>query len=144
MLYDIFNISIVLEWGFFMDASEIMDFFRDCVLGKKVNGQIQLLRIYGSYQREQECILKDNPIADRLKDSKCQYTIHRISDDMAIVEYHDLSFSHSDTKTWFSPVVNDRIDHTVYDSMDKALIGLITFKKNDQHAAEYIFKMLDM
>lgn len=144
MLYDIFNISIVLEWVFFMDASEIMDFFRDCVSGKKVNGQIQLLRIYGSYQREQECILKDKPIADRLKDSKCQYTIHRISDDMAIVEYHDLSFSHSDTKTWFSPVVNDRIDHTVYDSMDKALIGLIAFKKNDQHAAEYIFKMLDM
>ena len=52
-----------------MNNNEIMDFFRDCVSGKKVNGQIQLLRIYGSYQREQECILKDKPIADRLKDS---------------------------------------------------------------------------
>lgn len=121
-----------------------MSFFSDCVSGKKPNGKFQLLRIYGAYERAQQEIQKNKPLDEKLKDNKRVYTIHRISDDMAIVEYHDKIFSNIDVENWFAPAIKDRISNNVYDTFDKALIALVAMKSNDIEASEYIFKMLDM
>lgn len=127
-----------------MDNEQIIEFFNDCISGKKPNGKFQLLRIYGAYEREQQEFQKNKPIDEKLKDNKRGYTIHRISDDMAIVEYHEKMFKDIDVENWFCPVVNDRISNVVYDSFDKALIALVAFKMGNIQASEYIFKMLDM
>lgn len=119
-----------------MDAERIFEFFSDYVYGKKSNGKFQLARIYGVYEREKEEIEKNKAINEKLKYEHRRYTIHRITDDMAIVEYPD--------ENWFAPTVNDRISNNVYDSFDKALIALVAFKADNIRAAEYIFKMLDM
>lgn len=119
-----------------MDNEQIVKFFSDCISGKKMNGKIQLLRIYGAYEREKEEIEKNKAIDEKLKNERRRYSIHRITDDMAIVEYPD--------ENWFAPTVNDRISNNVYDSFDKALIALVAFRTDNIRAAEYIFKMLDM
>lgn len=127
-----------------MENEKIIEFFSDCVSGKKPNGKFQLLRIYGAYEREQEKIQKNKPLDENLKGNNRRYTIHRISDDMSIVEYHDKMFKDINVENWFSPAIKDRISNVVYDSFDKALIALVAFKMNNLNASEYIFKMLDM
>lgn len=126
-----------------MDTEHIFEFFSDCVSGKKPNGKFQLARIYGAYEREQERIEKNRPIEEKLKEEHRRYTIHRISDDMAIVEYHEKMFGES-AESWFAPALNDHLSNTVYDSFDKALIALVASKTDNIKASEYIFKMLDM
>lgn len=126
-----------------MDNEQIVEFFSDCISGKKSNGKIQLLRIYSAYEREQQEIQKNKPLDEKLKDNK-RYTIHRISSDMAIVEYHERIFEDIDVENWFSPAFNDRISNVMYDSFDKALIALVAFKTNNIQVSEYIFKMLDI
>lgn len=110
--------------------------FQRLCFRKKPNGKFQLARIYGAYEREKEEIEKNKAINEKLKDEHRRYIIHRITDDMAIVEYPD--------ENWFAPTVNDRISNNVYDSFDKALIALVAFKADNIRAAEYIFKMLGM
>lgn len=127
-----------------MDNEQIFRVFSDCVSGKKPNGKFQLARIYGAYEREQERISKNKLIDEQLKGDHKRYPIHRISDDMAIVEYHDRMFKDIDVENWFCPVLNSRISNNVYDSFDKALIALVASKTDNIRAAEYIFKMLDM
>ena len=126
-----------------MDTEQIFEFFSDYVSGKKPNGKFQLARIYGACKREQERISKNKTIDEQLKDGHKKYSIHRISDDMAIVEYHEKMFG-EDAESWFSPSLNDHISNNVYDSFDKALIALVAFKTDNIRASEYIFKMLDM
>lgn len=127
-----------------MDNEQIIEFFSDCISGKKPNGKFQLVRIYGAYEREQQEFQKNKPLDEKLKGNKRGYTIHRISDDMAIVEYHDKMFKDIDVESWFRPAINDHISDVVYDSFDKALIALVAFKNHNIQASEYIFKMLDM
>ena len=127
-----------------MDSEQIIEYFSDCISGKKPNGKFHLPRIYGAYEREKKEFQKNKPLDEKLKDNKRGYAIHRISDDMAIVEYHEKMFKDIDVENWFSPVVNDRISNVVYDSFDKALIALVAMKNGDIEASEYIFKMLDM
>lgn len=126
-----------------MDNEKIIKLFEDCLSSEKPNGKFRLLRIYGAYQREQREMEKDKPLDEQLGKHNRRYTIHRISDNMAIVEYHEKMFDH-DIDSWFSPALGDRISCNVYDSFDKALIALMTMKSNDIQASEYIFKMLDM
>lgn len=127
-----------------MDIEQIFEFFSDCVSGKKPNGKFQLARIYGAYEREQERIGKNKLIDEQLKGGHKRYSIHRISDDMAIAEYHDRMFKDIDVENWFCPVLNSRISNNVYDSFDKALIALIASKTDNIRATEYIFNILDM
>lgn len=127
-----------------MDSEQIIEFFSDCISEKKPNGKFQLLRIYGAYERERQEIQKNKALDEKLKDNKREYAIHRISDDMAIVEYHDRMFKDIDVENWFCPAFNDRISNNIYDSFDKALIALVAMKNGDIEASEYIFKMLDM
>lgn len=127
-----------------MDNEQIIEFFSDCISDKKPNGKFQLLRIYGAYERAQQEIQKNKPLDEKLKDNKRGYTIHRISDNMAIVEYNEKMFKDINVENWFCPTFNDRISNVVYDSFDKALIALVAFKTNNLQASEYILKMLDM
>lgn len=127
-----------------MDNEQIIEFFSDCISGKKPNGKFQLLRIYGAYERELERIEKNKSIDEKMKGEHRRYTIHRISENMAIVEYHDKIFKDIDTENWFAPVVNDKVSSFVYDTFDKALIALVAFKTDNIRAAEYIFKILGM
>lgn len=127
-----------------MDNEQIIEFFNDCILGKKPNGKFQLLRIYGAYEREQQEYLKNKLLDEKLKDNKKRYTIHRISDGMTIVEYHDRMFKEIDIENWFCPAYNDCISNNLYDSFDKALIALVAMKNGDIKASEYIFKMLGL
>lgn len=127
-----------------MDHEQIIEFFSDCISGNKLNGKFQLLRIYGAYEREQQEHQKNKRLDEKLKDNKRGYTIHRISDDMAIVEYHEKMFKDIDVENWFSPAFNDCISNVVHDSFDKALIALVAMKNGDIEASVYIFKMLNM
>lgn len=127
-----------------MDNEQIIEFFSDCISGKKPNGKFQLLRVYGAYEREQQEFQKNKPLEEKLRNNKRGYTIHRISDDMVIVEYHEKMFKDIDVENWFCPAINERISNVVYDSFDKALIALVAFKNDNIQASEYIFKMLDM
>ena len=124
-----------------MDSEQVLKLFEDCVSGKKP--KLHLLRIYGAYEREREKISKNKVLEEQLKKHHRRHTIHRISDAMAIVEYHEKMFER-DIESWFSPALGDRISNNVYDSFDKALIALVAMKSSDIQASEYIFKMLDM
>lgn len=126
-----------------MENEQIIKLFEDCLSGEKPNGKFQLLRIYGAYERECEEIAKDKSLEAQIKSHHKRYTIHRITDNMAIVEYHEKMFG-KDIDGWFSPALGDCISHNVYDSFDKALIALVAMKSNDIQASEYIFKMLGM
>lgn len=126
-----------------MEVNEIYNYFSGLVNGVKPNGKFQLARIYGAYEREMEEIQKNKDIDEKLSSSRKNYYIHRITDDMAIIEYREDIFKDG-REIWFAPVCEDRISHTVYDAFDKALIGLVTMKTDSGNADEYIFKMLDM
>lgn len=126
-----------------MENEKIIKLFEDCLSGERPNGKFQLLRIYGAYERERKEMEKDKPLDEQLRKCNRRYTIHRISDNMAIVEYHEKMFDR-DIDSWFSPTLGERISCNVYDSFDKALIALVAMKSNDIEASEYIFKMLGM
>lgn len=126
-----------------MDNEQILELFNNLASGKFVNSKFQLLRIYGAHEREQEKIKKNKILDEILKDDKRGYTIHRISDDMAIIQYHEDIFNDGTTE-WYCPSCNDAISHNVYNTFDKALIAAVAMKTDNSKAAEYIFKMLDM
>lgn len=126
-----------------MGINEIYSYFSDLVNGAKSREKVQLARIYGAYEREMEEIKKNKVIDEKLSSSRKNYHIHRISDDMAIVECREDIFKDG-REIWFAPVYEDRISNTVYDTFDKALIGLVTMKMDNANADEYIFRMLNM
>lgn len=126
-----------------MDNEQILELFNNLVSGKFANSKFQLLRIYGAYEREQQEIQKNKALDKRLKDDKRGYAIHRISDDMAIIQYHEDIFNNG-TAEWYCPSYNDKISHDLYDTFDKALIAAVAMKTDNSKATEYIFKMLDM
>lgn len=126
-----------------MDNEKILELFNNLVSGKFANSKFQLMRIYGACEREQEAIKKNKFIDEKLKDSNRGYVIHRISDDMAIIQYREDIFNDGTTE-WYCPSYNDKISHDLYNTFDKALIAAVSMKTNNSNAAEYIFKMLDM
>lgn len=126
-----------------MDNESIYKYFSDLVSGEKSNSKFQLAMIYGAYRRESGEISKNKVLDEQLEKHHRRHTIHRISDDMAIVEYHEKMFKEY-AENWFSPALGDRISGNVYDSFDKALIALVAMKSSDIQASEYIFKMLGM
>lgn len=124
-----------------MDTEHIFEIFSDLVSGKKPNSKFQLARIYGAYEREQEGIKKNRILDEELKNQKKNYSIHRISDDLVVVQYYDDIFKNG-IEEWYCPAYKDKVSHNVYDSFDKALIAAISLKTNNLAASEYIFKML--
>lgn len=66
------------------------------------------------------------------------YSIRRITDDMAVIEYRK-----GIGEIYFIPVFRSEIYGMMYDTFDKALIGLISTKTGNKNAEEYIFRMLD-
>ena len=124
-----------------MNIDEIYNYFSDLVNGIKPNGKFQLARIYGAYEREMEEIKKNKVIDEKLSSFRKNYYIHRIADEMAIIEYREDIFRDG-REIWFAPVYEDRISNTVYDTFEKALIGLLTMKTDNANADEYIFRML--
>ena len=88
-------------------------------------------------------VKKNKVIDEKVSSTRKNYCIHRISDEMAIVEYREDIFKDGN-ENWFAPVYNDRISHVLYKTFDESLIGLVTMKTDNTRADEYIFKMLDM
>lgn len=126
-----------------MGIDEIYSYFSDLVNGEKLGRKVQLARIYGAYEREMEENKKNKVIEEKISTTRKNYLIHRISDDMAIIEYQEDIFGDG-RERWFAPVHNDRISRILYKAFDESLIGLVTMKGGNTGADEYIFKMLDM
>lgn len=123
-----------------------MEYISELVSGKKPNGKIQLARIYGAYERECEAIEKEKLVENAIWKKRKSYEIHRISDDMYIIEYKEDIFGDG-RKSWFSPycgTASKRLSETLYKTFDEALIALVCMKKECEDAVPYICRMLNM
>ena len=122
---------------------EIYEYFSQLVSGEKLNGKVQLARIWGAYQREAERDGKCGKVRMKINRRYKNIEIHMISDDMYIIEYHEDIFKDG-TNNWYSPYLEGSLRSDMYDSFDKALIALIAMKTGNTGAVPYICKMLDI
>lgn len=126
-----------------MNTNEIFEYFKNLVFDDKLGNKITLARIYGAYEREKENIEKNKVIEEKVRKRKWFHNIHRITDDMAIVEYHGDMCSDR-TLIWYEPVYNENLSSYLYKNYDIALIAAISQKNGNIDATEYICKMLDI
>lgn len=122
---------------------QIMEYISELVSGKKPNGRIQLARIYSAYERECAEIEKEAKVEKEVAKCRKFYEVHKISDDMYIVEYKEDIFNDG-KKNWFSPYYNGHLSNAFYETFDHALVALLCMKNKCSDAAPYIYRILNM
>lgn len=122
------------------NMDKICNYFKE-LLSEELGNKIQLARIYGAYEREEEETKKNNQMLSALGVHK-SCVLHKISDDITIIEYPEDFFK--DGNKWYKSAYKDRILPWMHDSFDIALIAAIVYKYNEKNAFDYIVKMLGM
>lgn len=120
---------------------EITQYFED-MLNKNLGGKVQLAQIYGAAKMQFDLLEKENKVRKEIDSRYYQIVeIHVINDDFQIAEI----VNKSNNEKWFSMYYQYESLHEFADTYDKALIGLIAQKyQNNTRAAEYIGNMLKM
>jgi D-hexose-6-phosphate mutarotase len=124
-------------------TDEIKQYFTDLVNNEQVlTNKIKLAQIYGAAKRQFDLLEKEKVIKDDIDRKYYQVIeINVINDDFQIAEI----VNKSNNEKWFTMYYQYKSLHEFADTYDKALIGLITQKyQNDTRATEYISNMLKM
>ena len=114
----------------------INEFFED--LMNKPNAKINMLRVYGAYERECEDNKRKQEIEDRYKTLKGRVVAHIINNDIAIVEY-----SESNTLMGYFADVNKKTSNYIWPTFEMALLCAVSIKLTGREdATEWMWKLV--
>ena len=114
----------------------ISEFFED--LMNKPNAKINMLRVYGAYERECEDNKRKQEIEDRYKTSRGRAVAHIINDDIAIVEYSEFNM----LMGYFADV-NKETSNYIWPTFEMALLCAVSIKLTGREdATEWMWKLV--
>lgn len=117
-------------------SDNINEFFED--LMNKPNAKLNMLRVYGAYERESEENKKKQEIEDRYKTSRGRAVAHIINDDIAIVEYSEFNM----LMGYFADVNKDTSNY-IWPTFEQALLCAVSIKLTGREdATEWMWKLV--
>lgn len=114
----------------------INEFFEN--LMNKPNAKLNMLCVYGAYERECEENKKKQEIEDRYKTSRGRAVAHIINDDIAIVEYSEFNMLIG----YFADVNKDTSNY-IWPTFEMALLCAVSIKLTGREdAVEWMWKLV--
>lgn len=114
----------------------INEFFEDLMNGK--NAKLNMLRVYGAYERECEENKRKREIEEKYDWPGCNYIAHIVNDDIVIVEER----KHGITIGYFA-YVNDKKSQVLWPTFEQALLASVDVKMTGNFAAtEWMWKLV--
>lgn len=121
-----------MEYNF----DNINEFFED--LMNRPNAKVNMLRVYGAYERECEENKKKQEIEDRYKTSRGRAVAHIINDDIVIVEYSEFNM----LMGYFADV-NKGTSNYIWPTFEQALLCAVSIKLTEREdATEWMWKLV--
>lgn len=118
------------------NSDNINEFFED--LMNRPNAKVNMLYVYGAYQRECEENKKKQEIENQYNWHGCCHTAHIISDDIAIVEQQ----WHGQLKGYFAHVGNKKSSY-IWPTFEMALLCAVSIKLTGREdATEWMWKLV--
>lgn len=117
-------------------SNNINEFFED--LMNKPNAKINMLHVYGAYERECEDNKRKQEIEDRYKTSRGRAVAHIINNDIAIVEYSEFNM----LMGYFADV-NKETSNYIWPTFEMALLCAVSIKLTGREdATEWMWKLV--
>lgn len=114
----------------------INEFFED--LMNKPNAKINILRVYGAYERECEENKRKQEIEDKYDWLGCHHEVHLISNDIAILEQQ----WHGKIKGYLAHVDNKKSNY-IWPTFEMALLCAVSIKLTGREdATEWMWKLV--
>lgn len=114
----------------------INKFFED--LMNKPNAKLNMLRVYGAYERECEDNKRKQEIEDRYKTLRGRAVAYIINDDIAIVEYGEFNI----LMGYFTDVNKDTSNY-IWPTFEQALLCAVSIKLTGREdATEWMWKLV--
>lgn len=114
----------------------INEFFEN--LMNKPNAKVNMLRVYGAYERECEENKRKQEIEDRYKTSRGRAVAHIINDDIAIVEYSEFNM----LMGYFADVNKDTSNY-IWPTFEMAILCAVSIKLTGREdATEWMWKLV--
>ena len=127
-------------------VDEIVSEVREFVNGDNLGNKMQVTRMFAmAKEKKLENDKKEN-IRKLVSNHRKNIDVILIGEDSAIVKYEEDIFNDGNTE-WFDSYHNGRMGNNLFDSFDKALIGLVCMKKDmlrNSDAPMLIAKMLEL
>lgn len=124
---------------------EIFEYVKHLIENEKTGGKVILARMYGAYEREMEEVRKEREVEGHIYDGdRGKVALHKVSDDMYIIEYKPDKRSGGFDRTMYAPYRDGVLRHEVWPSFDEALIALVAMKTKFESAVPYIARMLGL
>lgn len=118
------------------NSDNINEFFENLMSGK--NAKVNMLRVYGAYERECEDNKRKQEIEDRYKTSRGRAVAHIINDDIAIVEYSEFNM----LMGYFADV-NKNTSNYIWPTFEMALLCAVSIKLTGRKdATEWMWKLV--
>lgn len=116
--------------------NNINEFFED--LMNNPNAKINMLHVYGVYERECEENKRKQEIENRYKTSRGRAVAHIINDDIAIVEYSEFNM----LMGYFADV-NKNTNNYIWPTFEMALLCAVSIKLTGcEDATEWMWKLV--
>ena len=97
-----------------------------------------MLRIYGAYKRECEMVKRERKIKEQYRDTGCNYIVHLVNDDIAIVEENE----RGEITGYFAHVGNKKSSY-ICPTFEMALLCAVSIKLTGREdATEWMWKLV--
>ncbi len=116
---------------------QIIEKIEKLMNGEIPNGKFQLLRMYGTYEREQ----KNASIVEKFRERVSSYIMEDIilvSEKEAIckVKRRDMD------KIYYQPVILSNYQNILFETIDEAMIMLVCMRNDCVDAAQYMMRLM--
>lgn len=114
----------------------INEFFED--LMSKPNAKVNMLCVYGAYNREYEMVKREREIKEQYQDTRHSYVVHLVNDDIAIVEENEKG-----EITGYLAHVDNRKSSYIWPTFEQALLCAVSIKLTGREdATEWMWKLV--
>lgn len=114
----------------------INEFFDD--LMNKPNAKVNMLHVYGAYERECEMLKREQEIKEQYRDTGCSYIVHLVNDDIAIVEENERG-----KITGYFAYVGNKKSNYIWPTFEMALLCAVSIKLTGrENATEWMWKLV--
>jgi hypothetical protein len=124
------------------DINEVEQFFEQLVNDKEVLGRkVKMAQIYGAALRWQEQDNEANKASKDFDDKRYHVEDHfKVSDNIWII----VLIKNDNKETWFCPVVNGKSIHEMFDTIERAIVGAVSYNLTGRtDAGLWAMKMIE-
>lgn len=127
-------------------VDEIFNEVKQIVTNDTLGNKIQVARMFSMAKEKELENNRETNIKKVVNNHRKNVDVILIGEDSAIIQYGEDIFKDGNTE-WFDVYHDGKLGNSLFDSFDKALIGLVCMKKDmlrNNNASELIAKMLEL